>query len=91
MLQQRKVYVAFVLDCRDREAFAFVTRTEPLITKDLEEHMVMAVEMRFGESLRTPREIQWPTDRRSIHQAKSVRALSKHLNLQCCYTRAYRP
>lgn len=86
-----KVFVAFALDCCDREAFAYVARTEPLQAEDIEELMVSAVEKRFGESLRAPREIQWLSDRGSIYRAKSVKALSKHLNLQCCYTRAYSP
>lgn len=86
-----KVFVAFALDCCDREAFSFVARTRPLIADDIEELMILAVEKRFGESLRCPREIQWLTDRGSIYRAKSVRTLSKHLNLQCCYTRAYSP
>ena len=86
-----KVFVAFALDCCDREAFAFVARTRPLIADDIEELMITAVEKRFGESLRCTREIQWLSDRGSIYRAKSVKTLSKHLNLQCCYTRAYSP
>lgn len=86
-----KVFVAFALDCCDREAFAYVARTGPLIADDIEELMITAVEKRFGESLRCPREIQWLSDRGSIYRAKSVKTLSKHLNLQCCYTRAYSP
>ena len=86
-----KVFVAFALDCCDREAFAYVARTEPLSADDIEELMVKAVEKRFGESLRCPREIQWLSDRGSIYRAKSVQDLGRHLNLTCCYTRAYSP
>lgn len=86
-----KVFVAFALDCCDREAFSYVARTEPLIADDIEELMISAVEKRFGETVQCPREIQWLTDRGSIYRAKSVQALSKHLNLKCCYTRAYSP
>ena len=86
-----KVFVAFALDCCDREVFAYVARSETLTADDIKELMLMAVEKRFGESLRCPREIQWLSDRGSIYRAKSVQALSKHLNLQCCYTRAYSP
>ena len=53
--------------------------------------MFNAVEKRFCESLRAPREIQWLIDRGAIYRARSVQALSKHLNLLCCYTRAYSP
>lgn len=86
-----KVFVAFVLDCCDRESFAYVARTEPLSADDIEELMVTAVEERFGESLRCAREIQWLSDRGSIYRAKSVQALGKQMNLKCCYTRAYSP
>ena len=86
-----KVYVAFALDCCDREAFTYVARIEPLIADDIEELMLAAVEKRFGQSLRCPREIQWLSDRGSIYRAKSVQTLAKHLNVQCCYTRAYSP
>lgn len=86
-----KVFVAFVLDCCDREAFAYVARTEPLQASEIEELMVSAVEKRFGDSLRASREIQWLTDRGAIYRAKSVKTLSKNLNLVCCYTRAYSP
>ena len=86
-----KVFVAFALDCCDREAFAYVARSEPLVADDIEELMITAVEKRFGASLICPREIQWLSDRGSIYRAKSVRTLARHLNLQCCFTRAYSP
>ncbi len=86
-----KVFVAFALDCCDREAFAYVARTEPLSADDIEELMIKAVAARFGESLRCSREIQWLSDRGSIYRSKSVQVLAKHMNLQCCYTRAYSP
>lgn len=86
-----KVFVAFALDCCDREAFAYVARTEPLSSDDIEELMIKAVEARFCESLRCPREIQWLSDRGAIYRSKSVQALAKQINLQCCYTRAYSP
>lgn len=86
-----KVYVAFVLDCCDREAFSFVARREPLRAEDIEELMITAVGIRFGELLRCPREIQWLSDRGAIYRAKSVKELSRHLNLKCCYTQSYSP
>ena len=86
-----KVFVAFALDCCDREAFSYVARTEPLLADDIELLMVQAVETRFGKHLRCPREIQWLSDRGSIYRAKTVKALGKELNLKCCYTRAYSP
>ena len=46
-----KVFVAFALDCCDREAFAYVARSKPLVADDIEELMITAVEKRFGASL----------------------------------------
>ena len=86
-----KVFVAFALDCCDREAFSFVARKEPLSADDIEELMVRAVEVRFGEKLKCPREVQWLSDRGSIYRARSVKNLAAQLNLKCCYTRAYSP
>ncbi len=86
-----KVFVAFVLDCCDREAFEFVAKTEPLCAEDIELLMIKSVEKRFGSTLKCPREIQWLSDRGSIYRAKSVKEIGRALNLQCCYTRAYSP
>lgn len=86
-----KVFVAFALDCCDREAFSFVARTEPLSAEDIELLMIQAVEKRFGATLRCPREIQWLSDRGSIYRARSVKKLASEMNLKCCYTRAYSP
>lgn len=86
-----KVYVAFSLDCCDREAIDYIAKTEPLAADDIESLMVKSVEKRFGPALRCPREIQWLSDRGAIYRAKSVKGLSTHLNLKCCYTRAYSP
>lgn len=86
-----KVYVAFSLDCCDREAIDYVAKTGPLTADDIEDLMMKSVEKRFGLMLRCPREIQWLSDRGAIYRAKSVKELSVHLNLKCCYTRAYSP
>ena len=86
-----KVFVAFSLDCCDREAISYVASTEPLLAYNIEDLMLASVEKRFGETLKCSREIQWLSDRGAIYRAKSVQAISKHLNLQCCYTRAYSP
>lgn len=42
-----KVYVAFALDCHDRECLAFIARKEPLLAQDIQELMLLAVERRF--------------------------------------------
>lgn len=67
-----KVFVAFTLDCCDRESFSYVARTEALTAIDIEELMISSVEKRFGSKLKCPREIQWLSDRGAIYRAKSV-------------------
>ena len=43
-----KVYVAFVLDCCDREAISYVASTRPLLAEDVQSLMITSVENRFG-------------------------------------------
>ena len=85
-----KVYVAFSLDCKDREAIHYVARTEPLNNADIQELMLISVENRFGK-LKAPRAIQWLSDRGSIYRAKEVKKLARKLNLKSCYTAPYSP
>ena len=87
---REKVYVAFALDCCDRGALAFVAHTRPLLATDIQDLMVAAVAGRF-DSLRTPRSIQWLTDRGGIFRAKDTTDLGKALGLLPCATRAYSP
>lgn len=51
-----KVYIAFALDCHDRECLSYVAYDRPLLTLDIQELMLKSVESRFEDS-RTPREI----------------------------------
>jgi len=85
-----KVYVAFSLDCKDREIMDHVARTRPLLNRDIQELMIGSVENRFGR-LRTPRKIEWLTDRGKIYRANDVKALAQQLGLKPCYTAAYSP
>jgi putative transposase len=85
-----KVYVAFSLDCKDREAISYVASKTPLTGKDIQELMIKSVEHRFGK-LSTPRLIEWLTDRGSIYRDKQVRNLAKNLGLKTCYTAPYSP
>lgn len=87
---REKIYVAFALDCCDRNVLAFVAQTRPLLATDVQDLMMTAVQQRFG-ALRTPRPIQWLTDRGAIFRAKDTTALARALGLSPCYTRAYSP
>lgn len=85
-----KVYVAFTLDCHDRESIGVVGSKNPLVATDIQDLMVMSVENRFP-LLKTPREIQFLSDRGSIYRAKETVAIGRTLGLKSCFTAAYSP
>lgn len=85
-----KVYVAFTLDCHDRECLAYVASKEPLTALDIQELMLKAVEHRF-KNYRAPREIQFLSDRGSIYRAHETTRLTRQLKLKSCFTAAYSP
>lgn len=85
-----KVYVAFSLDCKDREAIHFVARDRNLIAEDIRELMEESVLKRF-EDVKTPHKIQWLTDRGTIYRAHITRRAAGELGLLTCYTAPYSP
>jgi putative transposase len=85
-----KVFVAFSLDCNDREAISYVASKEPLLGKSIQELMIHSVEKRF-KNLKTQRQIEWLSDRGSIYRDKSVQNLARNLGLKPCYTAPYSP
>lgn len=85
-----KVYVAFSLDCRDREAIGFVVRERNLIAEDIRTLMFDSVINRFGD-VKVPHKIQWLTDRGTIYRARITRQAANDLGLLTCYTAPYSP
>jgi putative transposase len=85
-----KVFVAFSLDCHDREAISYVASKNPLLATDIQNLMIQSVDARF-ESGKTSRSIQWLSDRGSIYRAKDTIELGRDLGLTCCFTAAYSP
>jgi len=85
-----KVYVSFVIDSCDREVISFIARMEPLLADDIEKLMIKSVKTRF-KTFRTPRQIEFLSDRGSIYRATSVQAIARTLGLKSCYTAAYSP
>lgn len=85
-----KVYVAFSLDCCDREAIHFVATREPLTQKHVAELMIFSADKRFANG-RAPRKLQWLSDRGSIYRAQLTRDTARMLNMEPCYTAAYSP
>jgi len=85
-----KVYVAFSLDCHDREAISYVASKNPLLATDIQNLMIQSVDARF-EGGKTIRDIQWLSDRGSIYRALDTKQLGIDLGLVCCFTAAYSP
>ena len=85
-----KVYVAFSLDCHDREAISYVASKLPLLSTDIQNLMIQSVDARF-EGGKTLRDIQWLSDRGSIYRALDTKQLGRDLGLTCCFTAAYSP
>jgi len=85
-----KVFVAFTLDCHDRECIGAVGSRNPLLATDIQDLMVLSVEKRFP-LLKTVREIQFLSDRGSIYRAKETVAIGRSLGLKSCFTAAYSP
>ncbi len=85
-----KVYVAFSLDCRDREAISFVARERNLAAEDIRSLMYHSVIKRFGDA-KTENKIQWLTDRGTIYRATITRQAANELGLLTCYTAPYSP
>lgn len=85
-----KVFVAFTLDCHDRECIGVVGSKKALVATDIQDLMIKSVESRFP-MLKTEREIQYLSDRGSIYRAKETVAIGRSLGLKSCFTAAYSP
>lgn len=85
-----KIYVAFSLDCKDREAIHFVARDRQLQAEDIRELMNESVIRRFND-FKTPHKIQWLTDRGTIYRANLTRKTANACGLLTCYTAPYSP
>ena len=85
-----KVYVAFSLDCCDREIISIIAKKTSLIAEDIQSLMFDSVDKRFNKN-KVPRTIQWLSDRGSIYRSKDTVEVGKILNLQSCFTASYSP
>ena len=85
-----KVYVAFSLDCHDREAISFVAYDRPLLAVDIQDLMIQSVEKRF-RGLKASRRIEWLSDRGAIYRCLKTVQMARQLGLKSCFTKAYSP
>jgi putative transposase len=85
-----RVYVAFALDCCDREAIAWVGASRHLDGSDIRDLMAMSVEARFGAT-QTPFPIQWLSDNGPPYTAQETRSFGADSGLIVCNTPSYSP
>lgn len=85
-----KVYVAFSLDCCDREVIAWVARDSHLDGACIRNLMAETVEARFGATT-VPHPIEWLSDNGAPYTAQETRAFGASCGLLVRNTPAYSP
>lgn len=85
-----RVFVAFSLDTCDREIINYVIQQRHIQADDIKELMISSVESRFATT-KTPRLVEWLSDRGSVYRAHSVNFLAQQLGLKTCFTAGYSP
>jgi putative transposase len=87
-----KVFVAFSLDCCDRETMGFVAEKRPLFHGDIIRLMDQTVTHRFGEFVeKLPHPIQWLTDQGPQYKAAQTVAYGMSWGFDVRTTPAYSP
>lgn len=85
-----KVFVAFSLDCCDREVISWVAKTTHIDGQDIRDLMAQSVEARFGAT-ETPHKVQWLSDNGPPFTADETRAFGSSCGFEVCNTPAYSP
>jgi transposase InsO family protein len=86
----RKLHAAFVLDCCDREAIAWVAKPQHLTAQDICDLMAEAVESRFSDTS-VPHPIEWLSDNGGAFTAYETRRFAASCGLLVRTTPAYSP
>lgn len=87
-----KVFMAFSLDCCDREVMSYVAERRPLYHGDIIQLMDQTVTHRFGEFIeRLPHAIQWLTDQGPQYKALQTVAYGASWGFDVRTTPAYSP
>jgi putative transposase len=86
------VYVAFALDCCDREAISFVAEAQQLKGGHLRDLAAQAVEARFTvAATRTPHPIEWLSDNGPQYTSRDTQAFLREVGFLARNTPAYSP
>ena len=87
-----KVFVAFALECHDREILSFIAEKRPLFHGDIIKLMDQAVTSRFGEYIETlPQKIQWLSDQGPQYKAIQTVTYGNEWGFDVRTTPAYSP
>jgi putative transposase len=86
----RKIEVAFVIDCCDREVIAWKATLGHINGQTIRDLMLDAVENRFQRPT-LPRKIQWLSDNGPVYIAKETREFGELLGFEVCTTPSYSP
>jgi putative transposase len=87
-----RVFVAFVLDCCDRETTGFVAAPGPLCGEHVRDMMVQAIEHRFGaETRKLTNPIEFLSDNGSIYTSDETRTFGVEIGFVMCTTPPYSP
>lgn len=87
-----KVFVAFALECHDREILSFVAEKRPLFHGDIIKLMDEAVTSRFGEYVeKLPQKIQWLSDQGPQYKAIQTVTYGNEWGFDVITTPAYSP
>lgn len=87
-----KVFIAFALECHDREVLSFVVEKRPMFHGDIIRLMDQAVTSRFGEYVeKLPHKIQWLSDQGPQYKAIQTVAYGDEWGFDVRTTPAYSP
>lgn len=87
-----KVFIAFSLDCCDREVMSYVAEKRPLFHGDIIKLMDQTVTSRFGEFIeKLPQKTQWLTDQGPQYKALQTVAYGESWGFEVRTTPAYSP
>jgi transposase InsO family protein len=85
------VWVAFSLDCCDREVMRYIATTAGISGEMIRDLMAETIESRFGLVDRLPHRIEWLTDNGSAYTAHDTRNSALSMGLAVCTTPVQSP
>lgn len=87
-----RVFVAFSLDCCDRESISFVASKTDITGENIRDLMLTSLQQRFGDHAReAPATIQWLSDNGGCYRAAETIEFAESIGLCPCFTPPYSP